>query len=96
MRITTNKLPVVFASLMSVEKEEFEIKSFTDKETGATTITEAPNGKPVYRTELQVLLLDDKTGKPTRVDKSATVSLIEPCVSRDIGFCPTMATKNAH
>lgn len=95
MRIVTNgeafAETALFALLVPMKKDDFEIKQFTDRDSGKTETKTAPDssGRPQYKTQLQVMVVDD-SGVPSRQEKNATVSLLEPA---DIQFGQTYNAK---
>lgn len=89
MRIETTKLDLVFISLLTTTAADFQIKTFTDKETGKTTTKTAPDGRPVYRTDLKALAVDE-SGKPTREEHNISITVLEP--SEIIAGIPMKAT----
>lgn len=78
MRIETNNLDTIFVSLMPLAKAEFEVSSFTDKETGKSTIKESPDGRACYRAPGLKALALDENGTPVREERDVTLTLIEP------------------
>lgn len=79
MRIETNGLlGVAFVSLLEVAAGDFETKTFTDRATEKTEVKTAPDGRPVFRTSLKGLTLDD-AGKPSKEEQNLTLAVIEPC-----------------
>lgn len=76
MRIKTNELDIIFSSLIARKAADFDQKkNWTDgKEDGIKTDEQ---GRVIYRTDLQALVLDDN-GNPTRVDSNISLSVLEP------------------
>nr|QNG40966.1 hypothetical protein [Pygoscelis antarcticus] len=78
MRIETNNLETIFVSLMPMAKSDFEVSSFTDKESGKNTVKESPDGRVCFRAQgLKALALDEQ-GVPVREERDVTLTLIEP------------------
>lgn len=62
---------MVFATLFVETTENQDIKEFEG------VVKKAPNGKPVHRSNLAAILLDE-SGTPARQDKNVTLALITP------------------
>jgi hypothetical protein len=76
MRIKTNELDIIFSSLIPRKAADFEQKkNYKDGE--ADGIKTDEQGRVIYRTDLQALVLDDN-GNPTRVDNNISLSVLEP------------------
>lgn len=80
MRIETNNaaaLNVIVISYFDVAKEDMKPKTFTDPNTKVTETKMSQDGRPVHKTDLQ-LLYTDSNGKPNGVVKNVTLALVEP------------------
>jgi hypothetical protein len=76
MRIKTNELDIIFSSLIPRKAADFEQKkNYKDGEADGIKTTD--DGRAIYRTDLQALVLDDN-GNPTRVDTNISLAVIEP------------------
>jgi len=64
-----------FASLVVQKSADMKLKSF--EVDGKTETKTAPDGRPVYRTQLQALRIVD--GQPVGQERDVTLAVIEPC-----------------
>jgi hypothetical protein len=69
------KNTVQFGLVFPEKAAQQTVKTFTDA-SGKETVKTAPNGRPVHRTGLRALRLED--GQPVGYDKNVTLSVIEP------------------
>lgn len=79
MRIETSNakaLNLTVVSYFDVPAEDMKVKSFTDPNTKVTETKTSQDGRPVHRTDLQ-LLYTDSNGKPMGVVKNAQLALVE-------------------
>ena len=65
---------VQFASLLAQKATDMAVRSF--EVDGKTEVKLAPDGRPVHRTSLQGMRVQD--GVPVSPDRSVSLSLIEP------------------
>lgn len=69
---------VLFTSLFNLPP--LQVKMTTDA-AGKETPKLSPDGRPVYRTQLKALALDE-SGSPVREERNVSVGLLEPCEIR--------------
>jgi hypothetical protein len=68
---------IQFTALFNQKAEDMVINEFKDKATSKVSIKKAPNGKPLHRTTLKALKVDED-GNPVGEEQNVTVNLIEP------------------
>lgn len=66
---------IQFASLFAQKAGDMTLKTF--EVDGKTETKTSPDGRPVYRTALQALRLEN--GAPVGQDRDVSLSVIEPC-----------------